>query len=163
MTVFDYVFFAVLALSVLLGAWRGLVAEVFALAGWVLALVLAWKSAEFLTPYLGAVAAAHWARWGIAFLLVFVLTLIVMALARALMAELLKAAGLGLSDRALGAVFGTLRGLIIALVVVLLAGLTEVPSQPWWRGAVSAPPLEGMVIALKPRMPEDLAKRLSYR
>lgn len=163
MTIFDYVFLGILGLSVLLGAWRGLVGEVFSLAGWVLALVLAWNTAPLLAPYMSNVASSPWARWGLGFLAVFVLVLLVMALLRMLLKELLKAAGLSLSDRALGAVFGALRGILIALVVVLLAGLTEIPRQPWWRGAMFAPPLETMVIALKPRLPDDLAKRLRYR
>ncbi|MEC5396787.1 CvpA family protein [Uliginosibacterium sp. H1] len=163
MTVFDYVFLAILGLSTLLGLWRGLVSEVLSLAGWVLALVLAWKGASLAEPYLAGIAANPWARWAVGFIAIFVLCLILMALLRWLMKELLRSAGLSTSDRLLGSIFGAVRGMLIALVLVLLAGLTALPKEPWWRDAVFAPPLETMVIALKPRLPEDLAKRLKYR
>ncbi|MDQ8021055.1 MAG: CvpA family protein [Moraxellaceae bacterium] len=163
MTVFDYVFLAILGLSTLLGLWRGLVSEVLSLAGWVLALVLAWKGAPLAVPYLAGVAENEWARWALGFIAIFVLCLILMALVRWLMKELLKSAGLSASDRLLGSIFGAVRGVLIALVLVLLAGLTALPKEPWWRDAVFAPPLETMVIALKPRLPDDLAKRLKYR
>jgi len=35
-------------------------------------------------------------------------------------------------------------------VVVLLAGLTALPQQPWWRQAVLAPPFETSVLAARP-------------
>ena len=39
---FDYSILAILALSVLVGLWRGFVSEVLALVCWVLAFWLAW-------------------------------------------------------------------------------------------------------------------------
>ena len=41
MTWFDYALIAVVGLSALVGIWRGLVREVFALAGWIAAIVVA--------------------------------------------------------------------------------------------------------------------------
>ena len=41
MSWFDFAVVAVVGFSILLGAWRGLVREVFSLAGWVIAFVLA--------------------------------------------------------------------------------------------------------------------------
>jgi len=45
MTVFDYVFLGVLALSAVVGMWRGLVSEVIALLAWAVALFAAWRCA----------------------------------------------------------------------------------------------------------------------
>ena len=74
-----------------------------------------------------------------------------------------RASGLAPADRALGSVFGLVRGLIIVLVVVLLAGLTPLPREPFWRDAALSGPFETTVLALRPYMPARLAQRLKYR
>jgi membrane protein required for colicin V production len=76
---------------------------------------------------------------------------------------LLKASGLRPLDRVLGALFGVARGALVVLVLVLLAGLTPLPQQQWWRQALFAPPLETAVLAVMPWLPPELAKRIRYR
>jgi membrane protein required for colicin V production len=98
-----------------------------------------------------------------AYVLVFVGVLLVFAIARMLLALLLKAVGLGLLDRLLGAGFGILRGVVVVLAVVLVAGMTPLPKADWWRDAMLAPPLETVIIAAKPWLPADAAKRIRYR
>jgi membrane protein required for colicin V production len=71
--------------------------------------------------------------------------------------------GLGLLDRLLGGAFGVVRGALVVLFVVMLAGLTPLPAAEWWCAAVLAPPLETAVIAAKPWLPQEFAKRIKYR
>lgn len=163
MTVFDFVFLGILAASVLLGAWRGLVSEVIALCSWALACFLAWRFAAFIAPWTAPIVAAPGLQWALAFVVIVVVVLIVLGLIRFLIRELLKAAGLGLTDRLAGAMFGMARAVLIALVLVALGGLTSFPRADWWRGATFAPPLETVVIALKPWLPKELAARIRYR
>jgi membrane protein required for colicin V production len=40
--------------------------------------------------------------------------------------------------------------------------MTSAPQQPWWRQASLAPPLETAVLAVKPMLPDDLAKRIRF-
>jgi membrane protein required for colicin V production len=63
----------------------------------------------------------------------------------------------------LGASFGVLRGMLVVVLAVMLAGMTSLPAAAWWREAVLAPPLETAVIAAKPWLPQELAKRIKYR
>ena len=85
------------------------------------------------------------------------------AAGRLLLSAMLRAAGLGLADRILGASFGVARGLLIVLAAVLVAGMTALPKSQWWRDARLAPPLETAVIAAKPWLPEQMGKRIHYR
>ena len=163
MTVFDFVFLGILALSVLLGAWRGLVSELFALASWLCALFVAWHGASWLAPHLGSIVSAPWLQWALGFVVIVVVTLLVLALLRLLLKEMLKSAGLGATDRLAGSVFGVLRGLLIAVIAVGLCGLSSLPREAWWRESTFAPPLETIVIAVKPRLPKDLAARIKFR
>jgi membrane protein required for colicin V production len=163
MTAFDLVFLAILALSLLLGAWRGLVGELFALVSWIAAFVAAKQFAETLAPHLTSIASVPGIRWALAFIAIVVLVLLVLALLRLLLREMLSAVGLGATDRLAGAVFGVARGVLIAVVIVACAGFSSLPREHWWRESIFAPPLETIVIALKPWLPKDLAARIKYR
>ena len=102
-------------------------------------------------------------RLAAAYVLVFIAVLLVFALARMLISLMLKAVGLGLLDRLLGGAFGVLRGILVVVFAVLVAGMTPLPRSEWWRGAVLAPPLETVVIAAKPWLPVEAAKRIRFR
>lgn len=162
MTVFDYAALGVLAVSVLLGCWRGIVGELLSLAAWVVAFLAAKTLAVPVSELLGSRIADGVMRYGVAFLAVFVGALLLMGMARLLLRELLRAVGLGFLDRFLGAFFGVVRGVLILMVLVLIGGLTSFPKENWWRGAVLAPPLETAVLATKPWLPADLSKRVHF-
>ncbi len=163
MTVFDYLFLTVLALSAVVGMWRGLVSEVMSLVAWVVALLAAWRYAGVAADLLhGQIVDPAW-RHVAGFALIFVAVLIVAALLRFLLREILRAIGLGAADRLFGAFFGLARGLAIAFVVVLLGGLIGVAREPWWANALFAPPLETAVIAAKPWLPDAVASKIRFR
>ncbi|MDD5249422.1 MAG: CvpA family protein [Rhodocyclaceae bacterium] len=163
MTAFDLALLAAIGASVLLGLWRGVVSELLALAAWVAAL--------FAARHFGREAGGFLAKWiadpafaaAAGFAAVFVAVLVVFALGRFVASLMLRAVGLGLVDRMLGAVFGVARGVFIGFVAVLAGGMTALPKEPWWRDATFAPPLETAVIAAKPWLPAELAKRIRYR
>lgn len=158
---FDYGVLGVLGLSLVLGALRGLMREMVSLAGWIAAFMLA-------TGFSGIVAAQMPESLGpvlsglLAFLLVFIGVLVVSGVAGILLSLLVRAAGLGLPDRSLGAAFGLVRGLAIVLLVVFLAGLTPLPREPFWKQAALAGPFETAALALRPYLPEGVAQRLKY-
>ena len=75
---------------------------------------------------------------------------------------MVKALGLSISDRILGMIFGLVRGVLVCMVLVGLGGMTSAPTQPWWRNATLAAPLETIVLATKSWLPDDLAKRIRF-
>jgi len=162
MTWFDYAVFAVLGFSLVIGVLRGLTRELISLAGWVAAFVLATlfsgEAARWMPESLGPLLAGL-----LAFLAVFVGVLLVTFFIGLILSMLLRAAGLGVADHMLGALFGLLRGVVIVLVAVMLAGLTPLPREASWKQAVLSGPIETAVLALKPFLPEGVAERLRYR
>jgi membrane protein required for colicin V production len=162
-TVFDYAVLAVIAASVLLGLWRGVVSEIVALAAWIAGFVAARAWAEPASKLFAGVVSEPALRYAAGFALVMIAVLVIFAFGRLLLKMLLQAAGLGLVDRLLGAGFGVLRGVLIVLAVVLLAGMTALPRAVWWQESSLAPPLETVVIASKPWLPREIAKRIRYR
>jgi len=162
-TAFDYAVLAILAASVALGAWRGLVSEVLALAAWVLAILAGRALAPDMAPvFADWLKGTAW-QYAAAFAAIAVAVLVAVALLRFALSKLLRAIGLGPLDRFLGAVFGVARGVLVVWLCVLIGGLTALPQQAWWRQAWLAPPLETAVLAARPWLPPAVAKRIRYR
>ncbi|MFH1604512.1 MAG: CvpA family protein [Pseudomonadota bacterium] len=162
MTWFDYAVFAVVCVSVLLAVWRGVMREIMALAGWAAAFILSSLFAQELARWLPA-GLSLMLRAVIAYLVIFLAVLLLFGVVGMLLAKLFHAAGLGLTDRAVGALFGLARGLLIVFVGVMMAGLTSLPKQRFWRDAALSGPIETAVLAAKPALPKDLAQRIRYR
>ncbi|MBW7859746.1 MAG: CvpA family protein [Rhodocyclaceae bacterium] len=163
MTVFDYIFLGLLALSAAVGMWRGLVSEVIALLAWVVALLASWLYSGVAAQMLAGVIAEPLWRQIAGFALIFTGVLLIAAVLRFLLRELLRAAGLGAADRFFGTLFGLARGLAIALVLVLFGSLAGMTGEPWWAEALFAPPLETAVVAAKPWLPDVVAERIRFR
>ena len=162
MTVFDYVAIGIVSLSLLFGLWRGVVGESLALLAWGGGLFAAVEFGGRVGGMVfGGIADAS-LRVLAGSVLVFVGVLVAMALVRMAVNSMVKALGLSVSDRLLGMVFGLVRGVLVTMVLVGLGGMTAVPKQAWWRDATLAPPLETAVLAVKPWLPDDLAKRIRF-
>lgn len=162
MTGFDYVVLAVVGLSLLMGLWRGVVGELVALAAWALAIVASLHFGPLAGEWLFASLGDGSVRVLAGYAAVFVAVLVLMALIRMAMRQLVKALGLTVSDRILGAVFGLARGLLVVMVLVALGGMTAAPQQVWWKNAMFSAPLETAVLVARGWLPEDLAKRIRF-
>lgn len=162
MTWLDYAVLGVFTVSLVLGAWRGLVREVISILGWVIAFLAANLLAGPLGPAMPQVIPTPELRVAAAFVAVFIGSLVVTSLAGLLLSKVIKAVGLGGVDRLLGAAFGAARGLLILLAGAVLTGLTSAPGQAFWRDSVSGPLLAQAARAIKPLLPHTLAERLGY-
>ena len=141
MSAIDIVFATVVAISVVLGFWRGLTRELVSMIAWIAIAVLAYRYAgtvgvllPFDAPPLVHVAA------GVGIII------LACVLAAAVIGRLLRSAvassQLAGADRVLGAVFGALRGSLVVLLitwVVVEGGFSETHV---WRNSASGPYLE---------------------
>lgn len=162
MTSFDYAVLAIVGLSILLSVWRGAVRELLALASWIIAFLTAQAYGAMVSGFLPATLENPSLRVLTGFVIVFASVLVITALVALLVSKMIRAVGLGLADRALGAVFGLLRGMLIVLILVLLCGLTAAPRQPVWRDAMLSAPLEAAAVAVKSYLPDELSGRISF-
>lgn len=146
--------------SVLLGAWRGLVTELLALMGW----VVAWLAARFL----GA-DVARYVPLGVTgdqlnllsgMVLAFVGAWLAWALVSWGISQLVQASGLGGSDRLLGAVFGLMRGLLAALAIYVLVSMTPVAQAESWRVSRGVAWLGTVLQGLRPILPPEVVQFL---
>ncbi|MBY0576867.1 MAG: CvpA family protein [Gallionellaceae bacterium] len=160
MTAFDFAVIAIFLVSLSLGLWRGLVYEVLSLLGWPLAFVLSRMFAADVAPMMPGAQEA--VQMGLAYAAVFIVALIVWAILVWLVSKLVKAVGLGWLDRILGGIFGIVRGGLVVLVLAWLAGLTQIPEQPFWRTAKTSKMAEDAALLTKAWLPDSIARRIHY-
>lgn len=160
MALLDWVFIAVLLLSLLVGILRGLVYEVLSLASWVAAFFLAQWFAPDLAARLPMAGATEVVRYAVAFALVFIAAVFAASLLTWLVSKLFQAAGLRPADRALGAVFGLLRGVVVLLAAAVLVAMTPMKADPWWTGSTGAAWATAAVKGIKPVLPQEFGRYL---
>ncbi|MGH8537606.1 MAG: CvpA family protein [Gammaproteobacteria bacterium] len=145
----DYAILAIIGLSALISIWRGLIREVLSLLAWILAILVAVTFmrplADLLTPYISMPSA----RLIIAFVALFIATLLCGAIINFVIAKLVMSSGLSGTDRVLGIVFGVARGALVVGVLVLIARLTPLPQDPWWEQSVLLGRFEAMALWLR--------------
>lgn len=162
MTIFDYVAIGIVSLSFLFGLWRGVVGEIIALLAWGVAIVAAVEFGSEVGHAVFTGVNDPGMRTLAGCVVIFVGVLVAMSLIRMAVTSMVKALGLSVTDRLLGMVFGLLRGMLVTMVLVGLGGMTSAPKQSWWREATLAPALETAVLAVRPWLPDDLAKRIRF-
>lgn len=134
----DIIISIVILLSALIGLARGLISEVLSLASWALALILA----LYLAPWVGERLSADLAdaRLAIGFAIVFVAVLIAGAIVQWLVRKLVESSGLTGTDRFLGFLFGSARGVLVC-IVALIAMRPFAEDTDWWQASVIRPEL----------------------
>ncbi|TFZ05914.1 CvpA family protein [Ramlibacter henchirensis] len=160
MAVLDWVFAGVLVFSLLLGALRGLVYEVLS----VLSLIAAFVLAQWLAPEVGAWLpmdrAADSLRYAAGFALVFVAAAFAGGLLAWTTRKLVEAVGLRPVDRALGAAFGLVRGIVLVLAASVVVNMTPLRNAQWWTESVGGGVSTAALRGLKPVLPEEFAQYL---
>src|SRR3954468_22156980 len=149
MAALDWVILAALLVSMLLGMLRGLVYEVMAALSWIAAFVLAEWMADRVGGWLpmGATTSEP-LRYAAGFAVVFILAVFAGGLLAWALRRMVEAAGLRPVDRALGAAFGMVRGVVLLLALAVVVSMTPLRRDAWWtesRGAaVGTTALKGL-------------------
>ena len=129
----DYVILTIIVISILVGAIRGFIKEAFSLIVWAAAFLVAFQYSGVLAEQLETHIELPSVRTSLSFAGLFLAVLLVGGLLTFLVGKLVEKTGLSGTDRLLGGVFGGVRGVIIVLVLILVAGLTPIPKDPWWQ------------------------------
>ena len=156
----DLAMLIVLAVSAGVGVWRGLIYELVSRLGRVVAYGCALRFSPWLmaqwslqgyTPELGR---------GSAFVVLFLVILLVWALAARLLRRVVHATPLQVPDRLGGAAFGLVRGVLILLVVATVVGWTPLKDLEGWRASQGRVWLERLIEGLRPYWPDGLSEQV---
>jgi membrane protein required for colicin V production len=157
---FDYSILAILALSVLVGLWRGFVSEVLALVCWVLAFWLAWMFGPVVAELFSTSISTPSVRIILGYTLCFIGVLMMGAIVAFLMRKLVSGTGLSGTDRLLGMVFGLVRGAMLVILLVMLMKFTPATRDDWWQASRMLPPFERGAELFTATLPEHVARYL---
>jgi membrane protein required for colicin V production len=158
----DFVILGIIALSAVISLFRGFIKEAFSLVVWIAAFWLSWTFFRELAEYLIQWVSLPSARLGISFALIMIAVLIVGGIINFLLSQLVEHSGLSGTDRILGIFFGIGRGVVIVAIIILLAGLTAMPLDPWWDESVLIAYFQEISVWLKDFLPDDIASHFSY-
>ena len=156
----DWVLLTVLLLSLVIGAWRGLVYEVLSVLGWAASFYTAQWFAPQLAPLLPFESLSNPVRFAAAFLLIFVLALFACGTLAFVIKKWVEAIGLRPIDRVLGALFGAARGVILLLAAAVVINMTALKQAQWWTSSAGAGILTNGLQTLKPMLPPKFAAYL---
>jgi len=129
----DYIIIGIVSLSVVVGLMRGFMKEVFALLIWLAAFLVAYNFTDNVAGWLEGSVTIPSARMAIGFAGLFVCTLLVGGLLNYLMSQLIEKTGLTGTDRLVGGLFGVVRGVALAVALIIMAEFTPLPGDPWWQ------------------------------
>lgn len=162
MTSFDYLVLAIIGISAFLGLLRGFVKELLSLIAYAAAFVAAVWWGPRVSTWLAGLIENDLLRTAAAYAAVFIVVLLLVGLVNVTLGALISKTGLTPADHGMGAIFGFLRGVLIVLVLVALAGYTELPQEPWWRDAKLSGAAEQGIQKIKQMLPPSLASWLPY-
>ena len=157
----DYIIIGIIALSSVISLIRGFVREALSLAVWILAFFVAWTFFRDLAPHLVWFSLPS-VRLGLALAILFLVTLMVGGLVNYLIGQLVEKTGLTGTDRLIGMLFGAARGVLLVTLLILLAGLTPFPEDPWWKSSQLISYFQELAVWLKTLLPEDLGEKFRF-
>jgi membrane protein required for colicin V production len=156
----DIAMAVLLALSVLVGLWRGLVFELMSLVGWLVAYIAALAFSGQVGVYLPVGEPGSALNHAASLVVTFVGALLLWSFLARLLRMVVAATPLTFIDRALGGTFGGLRGLVLLLLMVTAINLTPTGKSAWWNESLGVQLLGVIIEGLRPHMPQGIARWL---
>ena len=158
----DFAIIGIISASTVISLFRGFVREFLSLAAWIVAF---WAASFFLEPvsmiFEDAIPSVT-VRAVLAFVGIFVSTLLGCGLINYFVGGLMGKTGLSGMDRLLGGLFGLFRGIAVVVIFVLIAGLTSVPDTFWWQQSLIVPPFEIVVWEIVAWLQPELTKHFHF-
>lgn len=162
MNAVDILILVALALPAAVGAAYGFLNIVLSIAAWVLSVGIALKFGAQFAPLLENHVESPLIREAVAFVGVFLVSLMVLSALGYAIIKLLGRAGLTAADRIFGLCFGICLGGAIIGVVVFLAGFTALPRERLWQEAVLLPPFVEISIWTERFLPQNVVEYHGY-
>jgi len=132
---FDYVIIAIVFISIVWGLIRGLLKEVISLFTWLIAFGVVIFFGKYvlvaLTTHMKNTHAIYPTYVGI-LIAIFVAVLLIGWLVNAIVNSVIDHGGISIFNHLIGGVFGCLRGLLIAQLLVLIITMTHFQSGNWF-------------------------------
>jgi len=158
----DFAIIGIILISVFISIIRGFVREALSLVGWVVSFWIAFTFAGgFAELFLNAIEDKTF-RVIVGFGILFVTSLVLFVVVNYFAVQLVHRTGLSGTDRFIGVVFGLLRGILIIAVLVMLAGLSSMPKESWWKESLLLTQFEGIALWMGEFLPSNIGSSFKY-
>jgi membrane protein required for colicin V production len=155
----DFLFVGIVLLSMLWGAIRGFIREAFSLVTWIAAFVLALGYGPQFTEAFRSDIASPTLRVMAGYAAPFFGVLLVGGLVTWVVSMAVRSAGLAPVDRMLGSGFGLVRGALIVLILVMVAGFSTLGRESFWMDSKIVPQIQPFAKEVETLIP---ARWLAY-
>lgn len=163
MSTADIVILCFIVLPTIVGLCYGFLNILFSLLSWAVSLGLSIKLVPYFSPLLENHVDTPILRIILAFIALFILSLLILSGISYLIVKLLGRTGLTAADRILGLFFGMGLGGLIVAVIIFLGGFTAFPQEPWWEESKLVEPFEHISIWSSRFLPESITEYHSYK
>jgi membrane protein required for colicin V production len=158
----DFAIIGLVFVSLIIGLVRGFIKEAFSLVTWILGIWVGLSFSREFSGFLEQSISYPSARIAAAFAILFVMTLVLGGLISFLLGVLVNKTGLTGTDRFAGMIFGIVRGMVVVSILVMLAGLTPLPEDSWWKESKLIPPFQSLAVWLRDHVPSGMAGFINY-
>jgi membrane protein required for colicin V production len=132
------------------------------LISWSLSFIIAIFFLNDLTTILTPVIPFQDLRIGVAIMILFFSSFILIeALSYLLMNTFIQTEA-STSERILSVFLGFIRGMVIVIFLIMLTGLTQLPTKPWWQQSILISSLKPLVIQLRSYLPIEVATQFNF-
>lgn len=160
----DLAILTIIVISAFISFIRGFFREALSLGTWIAAVLitLVYTSRFAILLPMDSVENPQ-ARAGISALTLFVGTMIVGSLINWLFVRVMARSTLGITDRAVGVMFGVARGAIIVSLLVLAANLVPALKQEsWWQESQLVPRFQTVAKIVHAQLPDTIGQHFDF-
>lgn len=101
-------------------------------------------------------------RIGVAIMLLFFSSFILLKSLSYLLVNTFHPNQLSISKRLLGVFIGFSRAMVIVVFLIMLGGLTQLPTKPWWQDSFLMTNLKPVVTSLRSYLPLEVATQFNF-
>ena len=141
----DYTILIVILVSAIMSLLRGFVRECLSLITWATAFIIAFKFCDQTAKLFASFVQNDSLRVVLGFALLFIATLIIGGLISHFFTHLIAKTGLSGTDRAIGLIFGVIRGILIITIILMLITVATTEHGDWYTKSYLIPHFQGIV------------------
>lgn len=162
MTWIDFVIIGVIIISCFIGFIRGFVREALSLTAWVVSFLIACRLHGSFSTFLDSAISNLSLRLILAFFILFTISMVMFTIVNFFAGKIVQRTGLSGADRAIGVLFGFLRGIVVVSAVVALAGMMHLQKSELWHHSYLLIKFQAIAIWLTGFLPPDVARNFVF-
>jgi len=153
---------SLILLSGFLSFLNGFIREMFSFLAWLLSFIIALIFVDELVSLLTTLIPFMDLCISISLLTLFFINFVILEWISYLILNSIGPTPLSISERMVGVFFGFTRGGVIVILLIMLGGLTQLPSSTWWQESSWIQYFKPLVIYLRSQLPLNIATQFNF-